>query len=112
MTKKEFAKYLERDLSSCYHCGRSGSTLVPQHRIGRGMGGKHSKAELASNIITLCSEANGRLEFDAEFAELGRSYGWKLSSSQDPRAVPVFEAKTGLYWYLDDRGYRGLFPLI
>jgi hypothetical protein len=72
------------------------------------MGGKNSKAALPSNIITLCSEANGKLEADADFAELGRGYGWKLASFQDPAQEPVFEARTGLWWLLDDEGSRAL----
>ena len=76
------------------------------------MGGKNSKAELPANIITLCSDANFKLEADAEFAELGRRYGWKLASSANPELEPVFEARTGVWWWLDNKGYRGLFPLI
>lgn len=112
MKRTEFAKYLERDMGLCYHCGRAGADLVPQHRIGRGMGGKNSKAEQPANIITLCSEANFKLEADAEFAELGRRYGWKLPSSANPELEPVWEARTQLWWFLDNKGYRGLFPLI
>jgi hypothetical protein len=112
LTRKEFAKYLERDLGLCYHCGRSGADLVPQHRIGRGMGGKNSKADQPANIITFCSEANFKLEADPAFAELGRVKGWKLTSSANPELEPVWEARTGLWWYLNNQGYRGLFPLI
>lgn len=103
MTSKEFAKFLARDLH-CLHCGRSGDDLVPQHRIGRGQGGKNSKAARPSNIIVLCSLANGLLESDARFAREGRQMGWKLLTWQEPEAEAVFNAWTGQWWLLDD-GY-------
>lgn len=102
MTGKEFAKYLARDLSRCYHCGKAGDDLVPQHRISRGMGG--SKSQLRNqpaNIITLCSEANGKLESDAAFMKLGAARGWKLASWQEPEAEPVYDAYARVWWLLD-----------
>ena len=102
MTGKQFAKYLKRDLNRCYHCGKIGDDLIPQHRISRGMGG--SKADLrnsAANIITLCSDANLKLESDAAFMKLGIAKGWKLQSWQQPESEPVYDAFARVWWLLD-----------
>lgn len=101
MTGKEFAKYVSRD-QRCYHCGRLDETLVPQHRIGRGMGSKNAKAEQPSNVIVLCSAANGLIESDADFAERARRAGWKLDSWQDPEVEPVYDVQSGLWFTLDN----------
>jgi hypothetical protein len=74
------------------------------------MGGKHSKADLPSNIITFCSQANGLLESDADFAELARGYGWKLATYESPTLVPVFEAWSNSWWLLGDSWFRALNP--
>lgn len=105
MKYSEFKKYLERDGGRCYHCGKAGDDLVPQHRAGRGMGGSKERHR-PSNIITLCSIANGLLESDPAFAELGREYGWKLSGYADPTASPVLEIGSWTWWILDDDGSR------
>lgn len=106
MTKKEFDLFLQRDLFKCYHCGRNDETLVPQHRLGRGMGGKNSKANQFANIITFCSYANGLVESDAEFANEARLFGWKLSSFQDPTIVSVFDFVSQSWFRLDNVGNR------
>ena len=105
MTPAQFQLYLIRD-QRCWHCGTTDDTLVPQHRIGRGMGGKKKKAERPSNILVLCSLANGLLESDAAIAETGRRNGWKLSSWQDPSETPAFDTFTGAWFQLDDEGRR------
>lgn len=102
MTPKEFAKFVARDLA-CYHCGSTGTDLVPQHRANRGMGGSLKRGKDANNVIVLCSEANQRLESEAVFAQLGRTWGWKLNS-WDSTTQPVYEAHSGLWWHLD--GYK------
>ena len=99
MTKKEFDKYLARD-RGCWHCGSIGDDLIPHHRLNRGMGSKNSKAGESSNIIVLCSQANGLLESNAKFAELGRKFGWKLRSHETPTEVPIFGH--GGWWLLND----------
>ena len=99
MTKKEFDKYLQRDLG-CWHCGSQGDDLIPHHRLNRGMGSKNSVANQPSNIIALCSEANGLLESNAKFAELGRSLGWKLGSYDKPTEVAIFGH--GGWWLLNN----------
>lgn len=101
MTGKEFAKYVSRD-QRCYHCGKQDETLVPQHRIGRGMGSKNAKAERPSNVIVLCSYANGQIESDARFAENAKKFGWKLESWQNPSEEPIFDYVTGSWFALDD----------
>jgi hypothetical protein len=99
MTKKEFDRYLARD-RGCWHCGSTGDDLIPHHRLNRGMGSKNSKANEPSNIIVLCSQANGLLESNAKFAELGRKFGWKLRSHETPTEVPIFGH--GGWWLLND----------
>jgi hypothetical protein len=64
------------------------------------MGSKNSKANQPSNIIVLCSDANGRLESSAKFAELGRKAGWKLRNHETPTEVPIFGH--GGWWLLND----------
>ena len=98
MTKKQFQKYLERDLG-CWHCGTTGDDLIPHHRQNRGMGGSSAR-DVPSNIVPLCAEANGLLESNAEFAELGRKLGWKLRNHENPLEVPIFGH--GGWWLLND----------
>lgn len=101
MNKKAFDKFLARDVC-CSHCGTTDDTLIPQHRANRGMGG--SKAlDRPSNIIVLCSEANGLLESNSKFAELGRKFGWKLTRGQEPETTPVY---MGDGWWLLDNDYN------
>jgi hypothetical protein len=104
VTPKEFQKILNRDGGACYHCALDDETLVPNHRANRGHGGSKS-ANQVSNIITLCSYANGLLESNANFAEQGREYGWKLRAGDDPLQVPVFDVGTAT-WYLLDNSHR------
>jgi hypothetical protein len=87
MNKKEFEKYLARD-KACAHCGSAGQDLIPHHRANRGMGGSKSRNR-PSNIMVICSEANGLMESSATFATLARYYGWKLLSNQDPTKTPA-----------------------
>ena len=101
MNKKAFDKFLARDVC-CSHCGIIDDTLVPQHRRSRQMGGS-KLLDKPSNIIVLCSEANGLLESNAKFAELGRKFGWKLERWQEPESTPVY---MGNGWYLLDNDYN------
>jgi hypothetical protein len=64
------------------------------------MGGRG--ADNPSNIIVLCSLANGLLESDPDFAVVGRSNGWKLSKWGDSLSEPVFDAYRGVWAVLDD----------
>lgn len=108
MTPKEFARFKNRDVY-CLHCGED-EAIAPQHRINRGMGGKNAKADQPSNIVVLCSFANGLAESDAGFARICRDNGWKLHSWASPLDTPVFDAITGVWWYLDNSyGRRQVF---
>lgn len=101
MKPKEFEKYLKRDFHRCYHCGINNETLVPQHRLGRGMGGSKMR-DVPSNIITFCSEFNGRIESDSMAQQKAKQLGWKLESWQDPKTEPVFCMTTGEWYVLAD----------
>jgi len=101
MNKKSFQKFLDRD-KCCSHCGTTDDTLIPQHRKNRGMGGSKD-LDRPSNIIVLCSEANGLLESNSKFAELGRKFGWKLERWQKPESTPVY---MGNGWFLLDNDYN------
>jgi hypothetical protein len=100
MNKKSFDRFLARDIC-CSHCGTTDDTLIPQHRLNRGMGGS-KVLDRPSNIIVLCSEANFLLESNSKFAELGRKFGWKLERGQEPDSTPVY---MGNGWYLLDNEY-------
>jgi hypothetical protein len=110
MNKKEFDKYLRRDKARCYHCGITDDTLVPQHRKGRGMGGSKA-AHTPSNIITFCSDYNGRIESNAIARSKAKRLGWSLESWQDPKEFPVFDTASGNWYLLGDDFSRQTYPL-
>lgn len=91
---------LKRDLY-CVHCGDT-ETLVPHHRINRGMGGSKLLDD-PRNVILICSLYNGQLESDAEIAARGRNYGHKLSRF-DTFEKPLYDQTIGEWVYLDDKG--------
>ena len=101
MKPKEFAKFLERD-GYCLHCGET-EAIAPNHRINRGMGGSKLRDNPA-NIVILCSMLNGLIESDQRYADMAKSYGWKLDSWQLPEQKPVFDTYTG-FWLLLDNDY-------
>jgi hypothetical protein len=101
MTPKEFEKYLVRDRYRCLHCGLEDSTLIPQHRLNRGMGGSKAR-DVSSNIIVLCSKFNWLIEADPIWAKLAIERGWKLKSGQVPKETPVYDSFSGSYYLLDD----------
>ena len=105
MNKRTFQRFLERD-ERCYHCGALDGILVPQHRIGRGMGGKNKKADQPANIVVLCSYANGLIESSAEFAELSRERGWKLAAYEEPTEVPIWDYWNNQWWILDNEFHK------
>lgn len=107
MTPKQFAKFVARD-KYCLHCGDDGDTLIPQHRINRGMGGS-KRLDTASNIIVMCSLFNGLIESSGEAARAARVNGWKLSSWDNPVEVPVYDTVQDCWWVLDDSFNRILF---
>ena len=100
VTKKEFAKYLARD-KHCYHCGIADDTLVPQHRLNRGMGGSRMRSN-ASNIVVVCSHSNGMFEASEGASLVAQRFGWKLRAGQDPLSSPVFDTYDGVWYLFDD----------
>jgi len=101
MNRRQFAKYLARDLFCVCGCLGREDTFVPQHRANRGIGGAKS-LDRPSNIIVLCSHMNGLIESDAAEAERARRFGWKLERWQDPTEWPVFDAARNEWVLLDD----------
>ena len=100
MTPKQFQRFLDRD-KCCLHCGTD-TTLIPQHRINRGMGGSKLRDQ-PSNIIVLCSAFNGLIEADADAARLARQNGWKLSSWDSTLESPVFDNNLREWFILDEK---------
>lgn len=76
-------------------------TLVPHHRVNRGMGGRRSLNRL-SNLVWLCSAVNGLIESDPEWADSARKRGIKLSGHAEPSDVLIVHAVHGSVWLLDD----------
>lgn len=99
MNAKQFAAYLRRD-TGCVHCGVV-DTAIPHHRANRGMGSMKS-LNRPSNIIVMCSEVNGLMESDAEWATRARDFGWKISKHSNPEFEPVYYPLEGQWFYLDD----------
>lgn len=106
MKPKDFAKLVERDGGGCVCCGET-EAIAPNHRANRGMGGagKDSWLNAPSNLVTLCSRMNNLIETDADYARLAVSRGIKISKYDDPEKVPVYDAKSGL-WYTLDNSYN------
>jgi len=100
MNKKEFDKFLQRD-QYCLHCGVQDDTLVPQHRRNRGIGGSVSRSK-PSNVIVVCSLANGLFEASEAHSVTAQAYGWKLRAGETPEWAPVYDAYAGVWYVLDD----------
>ncbi|MBT8161033.1 MULTISPECIES: hypothetical protein [Arthrobacter] len=102
MTAKEFSKYLDRDGARCYHCGTT-EGLVPQHRVGRGMGGS-KLLNMPSNVITFCSIQNGLLESSGPAADEARAMGWKLQRWEADYLLvrPVYDRASNSWFFLND----------
>jgi hypothetical protein len=65
------------------------------------MGGSKIR-DVPSNIIVMCHDMNNRMESDPAVAQLARDYGWKLSTSSDPKNEPIWHASRGEWLLLDD----------
>lgn len=104
MSTKDYEKMLARDNGHCYHCGTTES-LVPNHRLNRGMGGSPER-DVPSNIVTLCSSVNGLIESDYRWADLARIYGWKLRPGEDPLDVVCYDRYARKWFLLDDTWSR------
>ena len=99
-------RVFERDGYMCVDCGTPYGLSV-QHRVGRGMGGSKSSDNM-SNLLTMCVTHNRLLEADADYAELGREYGWKVHRNRvvAPADVPVYYRPLQAWVYLGDDGSR------
>ena len=106
LNPKQFQNYLDRD-KGCLHCGER-EAVSPQHRANRGMGGSKQR-DVPSNIIVLCSFMNGAIESNPRLQTLARTYGWKLSSWDDPIEASVYDTQTGKWFLLDDGFSRNVF---
>ena len=94
-------KVIQRDHSTCWHCGESEAISI-QHRQNRGMGGSKTRDRL-DNLIVLCSAFNALIESDAMAASFARDNGWKLNSWDD-YTTPVFNKNFGKWYQLDLNG--------
>jgi len=103
VSKSIWAKVLERDVC-CWHCGRTDDTLVPQHRINRGMGGS-KLLDTPSNLVALCSESNVLMESNSDFREKSLMFGWKLQRHQKPDEQPIYDFMKG-DWFLIDNDWN------
>lgn len=100
MNTRQWQLLLLRDGGYCPHCGET-EALAPNHRANRGMGGCKA-AETPSNYVLLCSYMNERIEGNTYHRELALENGWKVSKWDNPKKVPVFDACTGIWYYLND----------
>lgn len=108
ITPRQRTAVYERDLWCCVACG-SQYGLTIQHRVNRGMGGSKLFDGFAY-WLTMCNDCNCRLEYDADFAELGRKRGWKLPRNRKvyPEREPVLYHGDSRQWLLDGDGERRL----
>jgi len=74
------------------------------------MGGSKAR-HVPSNIITFCSEHNGRIESNAIARAKARRLGWSLESWQDPKTAPVFDTASGSWYLLGDDFSRQTYSL-
>jgi hypothetical protein len=96
-------KVLQRDQSTCWHCGETEAISI-QHRQNRGMGGSKTRDRL-DNLIVLCSAQNLLIESDAMAAALARDYGWKLNS-WDHYSQPLLDMNLRRWYRLDEKGNK------
>lgn len=100
-TPSDVQTILERDGHKCPLCGKRATTA--NHRANRGAGGFRG-ANVLSNGCAICDDCNGRIESDADLAQLARARGVKLSRYDDPAAVPYLHPILGMFVLLDDAG--------
>ena len=93
-----------RDDNRCAWTGDTSDRLVPQHRMGRGMGGS-KLANRLSNGVMLDSLINGQIEADADLQAEAVRRGVKVSRYANPLDVPVLLAAHGWVLLDDDGGF-------
>ena len=93
-----------RDDNRCAWTGMESDRLVPQHRMGRGMGGS-KLANRLSNGVMLDSLINGQIEADADLQAEAVRRGVKVSRYANPLHVPVLLAAHGWVLLDDDGGF-------
>lgn len=91
----------QRDGRRSAWTGNESETLVPQHRVNRGMGGRKSLHRL-SNLVWIESEINGLIESDPEWQAEAVRRGIKVSGHADPEDVAVEHAVHGYVFLADD----------
>jgi len=96
-TVKQVTAMRVRDDNRCAWTGDTSDRLVPQHRIGRGMGGS-KLANRLSNGVLLDSLINWAIEADTDMQAEAVRRGLKVSRYADPTMVPVLHAVHG--WVL------------
>lgn len=104
MNGRQFALYLARDMHCPCGCVGREDTLVPQHRINRGMGGS-KVLDRPANVIVMCAEVNGLIESSPYIAAQARDYGWKLSRWDSPEETPFWDMATST-WNLIDNDFN------
>ena len=99
-------RVFERDGYMCVDCGTPYGLSV-QHRVSKGIGGSKTLDRM-SNLLTMCVTHNCLLESDAEYAERGREYGWKVHRNRTvkPEDVPVYYRPLRVWFYLASDGSR------
>lgn len=105
MNRRQFSKYLARDLHCFCGCLGREETYVPNHRASRGMGGS-KLLDRPSNVMVMCSGLNILIEQNADLAAQAKQFGWKLERWQVPEEVPIFDRATGEWWLLDNEYNR------
>lgn len=96
---KKIIKLLRNRDEACWHCGTDDDTLVPHHRVSRGMGGS-KLLDTLDNLILVCSRYNGDMESNQTVAAAARGWGHKLSAWESLE-FPVFDC-TKFTWYVLD----------
>ena len=94
VTRKLLRALNQRDGHRSAWTGRDTETLVPHHRVNRGIGGCPSLDRI-ENLVWLESGINELIESDLEWAQEARRRGVKLGRWQFPESVAVEHAVHG-----------------
>ncbi|MDR0593725.1 MAG: hypothetical protein LBG60_10820 [Bifidobacteriaceae bacterium] len=106
ITRKLLRQLNQRDGHRSAWTGQDAETLVPHHRVNRGMGGRPSLDRI-ENLVWLESDINERIEADPEWARIARERGIKLASWQRPEAMVIDHAVHGKVLLTDAGQVRG-----